>query len=120
MGKIKRIADTVHGNIEISQIEKDIISQHAFNRLHDIMQNSTAFLTYPSNQTKRFEHSLGVMHLGGEIFYNSIANADDSIRFSFLEKFNSISERSLPLLSEAKVGDEFRFGVAKNCLFFVV
>ena len=84
--KIKRIADTVHGNIQISSIEKDLISQHAFNRLHNILQNSTAFLTYPSNQTKRFEHSVGVMHLAGEMFYNSISNADEEVIIDFMDQ----------------------------------
>ncbi|MCP3032149.1 HD domain-containing protein [Halobacillus sp. A1] len=84
--KIKRIADTIHGNIQISSIEKKLISQHAFNRLHNIMQNSTAFLTYPSNQTKRFEHSLGVMHIGGEIFYNSVSNAEEDVLSEFMKE----------------------------------
>ena len=44
------------------------------------MQNSTAYLTYPSNQTKRFSHSLGTMHLSGQMIYYSIINSDESTR----------------------------------------
>lgn len=86
MDKIIQITDSIHGTLPISQLEKDIISQHVFNRLHNILQNSTVYLTYPSNQTKRFEHSLGVMHLGGRMFYHSIVNAEQKVRDCFLAK----------------------------------
>lgn len=51
--KISLIGDTVHGTIQISKIEKEIISSSIFNRLHDISQNSTAYLTFPSSQIER-------------------------------------------------------------------
>jgi HD superfamily phosphohydrolase len=83
-----QIADTVHGTIHISALEKEVISTQAFNRLHNILQNSTAYLTYPSNQTKRFEHSLGVMNLSGQIFLYSIVNSEAVIRDGFFKKFS--------------------------------
>lgn len=86
--QIIQIADTLHGNIQISFIEKQIISTQAFNRLHNILQNSTVYLTYPSNQTKRFEHSLGVMHLGSQILINSILNAEEQTRTHFFSSLN--------------------------------
>jgi len=58
--KVFFVADSVHGSIQISSLEKMIISTQPFNRLHNINQNSTAYLTYPSNRTKRFEQSLGL------------------------------------------------------------
>lgn len=61
------IADTVHNTILLSNYEKEVISTQLFNRLHNISQNSTAYLTFPSNRTKRFEHSLGTMKLCGDI-----------------------------------------------------
>lgn len=78
------IADCIHGSIQISYLEKQVISTQAFNRLHNILQNSTAYLTYPSNQTKRFSHSLGSMHLVGEMFFKSIVNATEETRNEFL------------------------------------
>jgi len=84
-----QIADILHGSIQISKLEKQIISTHAFNRLHNVLQNSTVFLTFPSNQTKRFAHSLGVLHLGGEMFQSSIINAEESVRDRFFDKINS-------------------------------
>ncbi|TVX99127.1 HD domain-containing protein [Cohnella terricola] len=83
------IADTIHGTIQLSVLEKHIISTQLFNRLHNIMQNSTAYLTYPSNKTKRFEHSLGVMHLAGKMFYYSITNAESVVRDKFFDRINA-------------------------------
>ncbi len=80
------VADSIHGNIQISNLEKEILSTQAFNRLHNISQNSTVYLTFPSNRTKRFEHSLGSMHLAGEIFFYSMVNADEEARDGFLQK----------------------------------
>ncbi len=86
--QIYQIADLLHGSIQISYLEKQIISTQAFNRLHNILQNSTVYLTFPSNQTKRFAHSLGVMHLGGKMILNAIINADETIRDEFLSEVN--------------------------------
>lgn len=69
------INDTVHGLISLSDYEKRIISSIGFNRLHDVYQNSTVYLTFPTNRTKRFEHSIGTMKLCSDMFYFSIANA---------------------------------------------
>lgn len=88
--KISLIADTVYGTIQISQIEKEIISSSIFNRLHDISQNSTAYLTFPSNRTKRFEHSVGTMYLAGQMLYYCIMNAEDTVRDEFFSKLDEI------------------------------
>ncbi len=82
--KTQIMSDIVHGSIVYSGIEHAIISTPIFNRLHRISQNSLVFLTFPSNKVKRFEHSVGTMHLAGEIFYNSICNAKENVVKSFL------------------------------------
>lgn len=73
------IADTLHNTILISDYEKEIISTQIFNRLHNISQNSTAYLTFPTNRTKRFEHSIGTMKLCGDIVYKSFINTSDKV-----------------------------------------
>lgn len=78
------IADTLHGSISISKLEKNIMSTIAFNRLHDIYQNSTVYLTFPCNRTKRFEHSIGTMKLCSDMFYYSICNSSSEDRNNFL------------------------------------
>ena len=85
MNKSPVITDIIHSSIMYSGIENSIISTPIYNRLHRILQSSLVFLTYPSNKVKRFEHSIGVMHLGGEIFFNSICNASDETLIQFLE-----------------------------------
>lgn len=90
--KSRFISDTIHGTIQISYLEKELISTQAFNRLHNILQNSTVYLTYPSNQTKRFSHSLGTMHLCGQIFLYSLVNADSETRDEFLQTANQAIE----------------------------
>lgn len=76
--KIVQISDPLHGSVHISQMEKVIISTQMFNRLHHVLQNSTAFMTFPSNKTSRFAHSIGVMHLGGEMFKYALTNAEQA------------------------------------------
>lgn len=67
--------DSIHGLIPLSEYEKRIISSIGFNRLHDVYQNSTVYLTFPSNRTKRFEHSIGTMKLCSDMFFSSVLNA---------------------------------------------
>ena len=83
--KINWVADFIHYPIIISNIEKQIISTRILNRLHNILQNSTAYFTYPSNRTSRFSHSLGCLHVTGEIFHNGLLNATRDDRNQFLK-----------------------------------
>ncbi len=88
--KTIQIADTIHGSIRLNTIEKQIISTPIFNRLHNISQNSTAYLTFPTNRTKRFEHSIGTMQLCGDMFISSIANSDDEALDEFFQSIDDI------------------------------
>jgi HD superfamily phosphohydrolase len=83
--KTTLIADNFHYPIPISDLEKRIISTQVFNRLHNILQNSTVYFTYPSNRTTRFIHSLGCMHIAGQIFQHSINNAKSAIKIRFFD-----------------------------------
>lgn len=83
ISKTIHISDTVHGSIPISYLEKIIISTRIFNRLHNVSQNSTAYLTYPTNRTRRFEHSIGTMHICSQMFMYGINNADTETLESF-------------------------------------
>ena len=79
------VKDNIWGNIVCSDIEFEIFSFPLFNRLHYILQNSMAYLVYPSNKTSRFIHSLGVCYLAGEIYSNGLKNANIEIVNSFLK-----------------------------------
>lgn len=73
--KLHQIVDNIHGTIYCTEFENKIISTPFFNRLHDVNQSSTVYLTFPPNRTKRFEHSLGTMQLTSDIFYNAAINS---------------------------------------------
>lgn len=90
-----QISDTIHGTIKLNQIEKEIISTQIFNRLHNIAQNSTVYLTFPTNRTKRFEHSVGTMWLCGEIFRESLANSDTKTIDNFFMRVQEIIDKQI-------------------------
>lgn len=58
----KIIRDLVHGYINLTEFELEIIDKAPFQRLKDIRQ-LTCQQVYPSARHTRFEHSLGVMEL---------------------------------------------------------
>jgi len=89
MAKGIYINDSIHGLIQLSEYEKRIISSIGFNRLHDVYQNSTVYLTFPSNRTKRFEHSLGTMKIASDMFFRSILNTSSETLESFYSKFET-------------------------------
>lgn len=82
------ISDSIHGLTQLTEYEKKIIASVGFNRLHDVYQNSTVYLTYPSNRTKRFEHSIGTMNLCSKMFYNSVTNSTKLTLNLFYEMYS--------------------------------
>lgn len=61
------VKDCIYRFIEISPLCKRFLDTHRFQRLRDIKQLGFAHLVYPSAVHTRLEHSLGVMHLSGEL-----------------------------------------------------
>lgn len=61
----REIRDPVHGFINRSEEEQNIIDIPIFQRLRRIKQLAMAHLVYPGANHTRFEHSLGVMHIAG-------------------------------------------------------
>src|SRR5216110_512625 len=59
MSKGKLICDAVHGDIEMSSLEVELMDTPEFQRLRGIKQLGTAYLVFPSAVHTRFEHSLG-------------------------------------------------------------
>lgn len=89
MEKLRQITDSIHQTIYLSELESAMMSTAYFYRLHDVYQNSTVYLTFPCNRTKRYEHSCGTMELAGKMFFSAITNADRSVQESFFEEANS-------------------------------
>lgn len=107
MAKTIQIADTIHGTIKLNEIEKEVISTQIFNRLHNISQNSTVYLTFPTNRTKRFEHSVGTMYLCGKIFMQSISNADNETLTELFSRVRFIIDTELKE-NLSKYSDKYR------------
>lgn len=82
----RQVTDNIHETIYLSDLESEIISTPAFNRLNDVYQSSTVFTAFPSNRTKRYEHSLGTMDLTSEVFYFSFSNAGECTREQLLSQ----------------------------------
>ncbi|MEM2136643.1 MAG: HD domain-containing protein [Candidatus Methanomethylicia archaeon] len=61
------IRDPIHGYIFANELEREIIDTDVFQRLRRINQLGMSYLTYPGAEHKRFIHSIGVMHLAGEV-----------------------------------------------------
>lgn len=62
---VLRIRDLVHGTILFTKEEMALINHPFFQRLRQIRQNDVAFYVYPSMNTSRFEHTLGVCRVAG-------------------------------------------------------
>lgn len=82
--KIRQITDRIHGAIYVSALEYQMMATPFFYRLHDVYQSSTVYMTFPSNRTKRYEHSLGTMELAGQLFYSAVNNASSEYQRSLL------------------------------------
>lgn len=65
--KTKILRDSVHGYVSITEDDLKIIDTLVFQRLRRIRQ-SGCHTVYPSANHTRFEHSIGVMHLGVKVF----------------------------------------------------
>ena len=73
----KVIFDIVHGFIEIDELALSIIDTPEFQRLKNIKQLGVVHYVFPSATHTRFEHSIGVYHLAGELLSNLVKNQPD-------------------------------------------
>jgi HD superfamily phosphohydrolase len=74
------IRDPIHTFIKVDNRERDVINSRPFQRLRHIHQLALAYLLYPGATHRRFEHSLGVMELAGQVF--DVVTNPENIRFS--------------------------------------
>lgn len=80
--KVHEVRDAVHVFVSFDDDERQVIDSPAFQRLRHIHQLALTYKVYPGASHKRFEHSLGVMHLAGRI-YDVITRPDkvsDAVR----------------------------------------
>ena len=96
---ITTIREPIHGAIDLTCYEREIIDSPYYQRLHFVLQNSTTYTAYPSNKNSRFVHSLGVSYVCGEMLISALRN--------------SPKEELLEFLAEA-ASFVFEFGVEKR------
>jgi HD superfamily phosphohydrolase len=70
----KIIRDAVHGDIQITELETEIIDTKIFQRLHGLKQLGHTYLIYPCAKHTRFEHSLGVLYVAQKIINSTKEN----------------------------------------------
>ncbi len=90
MAKTYEIRCPIYGFVEMSDWEKQVVAQPAFQRLRRIRQLAWTDYVYPGAMHTRFEHSLGVMHMSGMLF-DAIANSSQDV----LEKYMGYNKAGL-------------------------
>lgn len=60
---VDRVLDPVHGFIDLTQVEKEIIQLPVFKRLQSLKQLSLTNWVFPGAEHTRYMHSLGVMYI---------------------------------------------------------
>lgn len=65
---IHEIRDPIHVFIRLSSMERRVLDSKPVQRLRHIHQLGLNYLVYPGATHRRFEHSIGVMELAGEVF----------------------------------------------------
>lgn len=63
----KYINDPIHGYIQLDGNVLEFIDTVQFQRLRGLHQMGTAYMVFPGASHRRFEHSLGVSHLAGNL-----------------------------------------------------
>ena len=61
------IQDPIHGHISLTQDELSLVDERAFQRLRNIKQLGFSELSFPGATHTRYAHSLGAMHVAGQI-----------------------------------------------------
>lgn len=70
-----KFRDPVHGFIEVSNLEREIIDSEPFQRLRNIKQLAMTHLVFHGAEHTRFGHSIGVMHMVTRAFSSAIRNS---------------------------------------------
>jgi uncharacterized protein len=85
---VHEIRDPIYNFIEVDDYERKVIDSWPVQRLRQIHQLAMTYMVYPGATHRRFEHSLGVMHLASQVFdvITDARNARFSLVVSLLQK----------------------------------
>ena len=70
MNILKFIRDSVHGDLNLNELEVELIDSPQIQRLRRIKQLGFTYLVYPGANHSRFEHSIGTMYLASRLADN--------------------------------------------------
>ena len=109
------VRDPLYGLVEYNDLEEKLINTRLFQRLRRIKQLGLATLVYPGASHTRFEHSIGVMHLAGEIALklNLSKSSREIIRLAGLlhdvghGPFSHVSEQVMEKYIDQKMLDKY-------------
>lgn len=73
---VDKYRDPIHGFIEVSELENEIINSAPFQRLRNIKQLAMTYLVFHGAEHTRFGHSIGVMHLASKAFDSAVKNGN--------------------------------------------
>lgn len=73
-------------------------------------------MTFPSNNTKRFDHSIGTMKICGDIFFYSITNAEQNTLESFFEDIKTHIDGLLDKWQRQEFPDSYKTAYGDNNL----
>src|SRR3954447_17014054 len=62
-----KIRDAIHGFVELNDSELKVLNLDVLQRLRGIRQLAMASLVYPGAVHTRFDHTLGVTHVAGQM-----------------------------------------------------
>lgn len=78
---VDRILDPVHGFIDLTQVEKEIIELPIFKRLQSLKQLSLTNWVFPGAEHTRYMHSLGVMHIA-DLMAQNLRDTDYKLKYN--------------------------------------
>lgn len=78
---VDRILDPVHGFIDLTQVEKEIIELPIFRRMQSLKQLSLTNWVFPGAEHTRYMHSLGVMYIADLMALN-LKEDNNNLKFN--------------------------------------
>lgn len=82
---VDKILDPVHGFIDLTLVEQEIIALPIFKRLQSLKQLSLTNWVFPGAEHTRYMHSLGVMHIV-DLMATHLKDVDGNTRFNDQER----------------------------------
>ena len=80
------VRDPIHGFVELTAEEREVVNTRAYQRLRDIRQLGMGHMVYPGANHTRFEHCLGVLHVSSRMYDRLVDTSDKSLVDTMLPK----------------------------------